>query len=75
MGSTTCFPVNNFFTEHLRWLFRTAYLGHCPKFVMEFSESYDAAFLQAKICNFIKKEALAQAFSCEFCEILRTPFL
>ena len=25
-------------------------------------------------CNFIKKEALAQMFSCEFCEILRTPF-
>ena len=26
-------------------------------------------------CNFIKKEALAQVFSCEFCEILlRTPF-
>ena len=25
-------------------------------------------------CNFIKKETLALAFSCEFCEILRTPF-
>ena len=26
-------------------------------------------------CNFIKKETLAQAFSCEFCEISKTPFL
>ena len=25
-------------------------------------------------CNFIKKETLAQMFSCEFCELLRTPF-
>ena len=25
-------------------------------------------------CNFIRKETLAQVFSCEFCEILRTLF-
>ena len=25
-------------------------------------------------CNFIKKETLAQVFSYEFCEFLRTPF-
>ena len=31
--------------------------------------------IQAEACNFIKKEALAQVFSCEFCEFLRTPFL
>ena len=30
--------------------------------------------LQAEACNFIKKETLAQVFSCEFCEFLRTPF-
>ena len=30
--------------------------------------------LQAEACNFIKKETLAQVFSCEFCKIL-TPFL
>ena len=29
---------------------------------------------QAKICNFIKKEALAQVFSCEFCEISKITF-
>ena len=25
-------------------------------------------------CNFIKKETLAQVFSCEYCEIFKTPF-
>ena len=25
-------------------------------------------------CNFIKKEALAQVFSCEFCEIFKNTF-
>ena len=30
--------------------------------------------LPASSCNFIKKEALAQVFSCEFCEISRKPF-
>ena len=28
-----------------------------------------------RVCNFIKKETLAQVFSWEFCEILKTPFL
>ena len=27
--------------------------------------------LQAETCNFIKQEALAQVFSCEFCEIFK----
>ena len=31
--------------------------------------------LMAEACNFIKKETLAQVFSCEFYEFLRTPFL
>ena len=30
--------------------------------------------IQTETCNFIKKKTLAQVFSCEFCEILRTPF-
>ena len=30
--------------------------------------------LQPEICNFIKKEALAQVFSCEFCEISKNTF-
>ena len=28
----------------------------------------------AEACDFIKKEALAQAFSCEFCEISKNTF-
>ena len=31
--------------------------------------------LQADACNFIKKETLAQVFSCEFCEISKNTFL
>ena len=30
--------------------------------------------LQAAACNFIKKETLAQVFSCEFCEISKNTF-
>ena len=30
--------------------------------------------LQASACNFIKKETLAQVFSCEFCEISKNTF-
>ena len=29
---------------------------------------------EAKACNFIKKETLAQVFSCEFCEISKNTF-
>ena len=29
---------------------------------------------QAQACNFIKKESLAQMFSCEFCEISKNTF-
>ena len=28
----------------------------------------------AKACNFVKKETLAQVFSCEFCEISKNTF-
>ena len=30
--------------------------------------------LQAQACNFIKKETLAQVFSCEFCKIFKNTF-
>ena len=30
--------------------------------------------LQVEACNFIKKETLAQVFSCEFCEISKNTF-
>ena len=31
--------------------------------------------LRPKACNFIKKETLAQVFSCKFCEISKNSFL
>ena len=31
--------------------------------------------IKFQACNFIKKETLAQAFSCEFCEIFKNTFL
>ena len=31
--------------------------------------------LRPEACNFIKKEALAQVFSCEFCEISKNTFI
>ena len=34
----------------------------------------EVAGLWPKACNFIKKEALAQVFSCEFCEISKNTF-
>ena len=30
--------------------------------------------IEPETCNFIKKEALAQVFSCEFCEISKNTF-
>ena len=30
--------------------------------------------ISPQACNFIKKEALAQMFSCEFCEIFKNTF-
>ena len=29
---------------------------------------------QAQACNFVKKEALAQVFSCDFCEVFNFTF-
>ena len=31
-------------------------------------------FFCEEVCNFIKKETLAQVFSCEFCEISKNTF-
>ena len=35
---------------------------------------YFSIKLQAHTCNFVKKETLAQVFSCEFCEISKNNF-
>ena len=29
---------------------------------------------QAQACNFVEKEALAQVFSCDFCEVFKNTF-
>ena len=34
----------------------------------------ESLFPEAEACNFIKKLTLAQAFSCEFCEIAKNTF-
>ena len=34
----------------------------------------ESPFFSRKACNFIKKETLAQVFSCEFCEISKNKF-
>ena len=34
----------------------------------------DSTQKQLEACNFIKKETLAQVFSCEFCEIYKNTF-
>ena len=50
------------------------------KSVAKFTEKYlCGSFFFNKVasltCSFIKKETRTQVFSCEFCKILRTPFL
>ena len=54
------------------------YYKNIPTFMLQLY--YDKNIRQTlanhrlKACNFIKKETLAQVFSCEFCEIYETPF-
>ena len=38
------------------------------------AKAYFLIKLQSKTCNFIKKEILAQVFSCKFCEISKSNF-
>ena len=79
-----------FFIEHLQWLFLDIYIifrssrpeEFCKKVFLEISKDSQentcarVSFLiklQAA-CNFIKKETLAQVFSCEFCEISKNTY-
>ena len=52
-------------------LFAEAVVPRCyvKKVLLEISQNS-----QTKVCNFIKKESLAQVFSCEFCEISKNTF-
>ena len=50
----------------------------CEKGVLRnFANSQERPAREAlfKACNYIKKESLAQVFSCEFCEISKNTFL
>ena len=75
---------NTSFTEHFRTLLLLAFqkqppeVFHEKKFSWKFRKIHrktpvpEYLFLiklQALSCNFVKKETLAQVFSCEFCEI------
>ena len=53
----------------------------CKKVFLEISQSSQenacarvSFLIKLKTCNFIKKETLAQVFSCEFCEISKNTF-
>ena len=37
--------------------------------------SQETPLPESEACNFIKKETLAQVFSCKFCEIIKNTFL
>ena len=49
------------------------YLKSASKFVTVSSEAATGGILW-QACNFIKKETLAEVFSCEFCEISKNTF-
>ena len=42
--------------------------------ILQNSQENTCARVSFLICNFIKKETLAQVFSCEFCEISKNTF-
>ena len=49
----------------------------CKKGILKILQNLQentCATVSFEACNLIKKENLAQVFSCEYCEILRTPF-
>ena len=48
----------------------------CKKVVLRnFTKFTGKHVPESQFCNFIKKEALEQVFSCEFCEISKNTFL
>ena len=69
----------------IRFLFKEAATWGVPqkKVFLEISQNWQentcaiVSFLiklQAEACNFIKKETLAQVFSCQFCKISKNTF-
>ena len=46
----------------------------CKKVVLQEISQNSQEFGRSEPCDFIKKEALAQVFSCEFCETSKNAF-
>ena len=57
---------------HRRCSVRKDVLGNFAKFTGE--HLFQSLFFNKVAGKFIKKEALAQVFSCEFCEIFKSTF-
>ena len=64
---------NQGITEVFSW-FKTRIICWELYFCFALTLSFKNRSSQHEACNFIKREALAQVFSCKFCEILRTSF-
>ena len=64
-----------FRSSHRRCSVRKGVLRNFAKFTRKhLCQSLFLTKLQASACNFIKKEALAQVFSCKFCKISKNTF-
>ena len=68
----------SFHTEH-RSSHRRCSIKICVPKISQNSQENTCArvsfLIKLQACNFVKKETMVQVFSCEFCEILRTPCL
>ena len=62
-----------FRSSHQRWSIIKGVLRNFAKFTGKHL-CKSLFLLQPQACNFIKKETLAQVFSCEFCEISKNTF-
>ena len=76
---------NTFYTESLRmtasvvtypfyFIFNSFFLTIISMFFLSFSVLFHCFLRSSQACNFIKKQTLAQVFSCEFCEISKDTF-
>ena len=56
-------------------LFRSSHPDvFCKKYVLRNFTKFTGKYRKPETCNFIKKETLAQVFSCEFCKISKNTF-
>ena len=69
-------PNESIFTKssHRRWFYKKMFLNISQ--ISQENTCAKASYLRKlpEACNFIKKETLAQVFSCEFCEIFKNTF-